>query len=227
MNRYKILLADDEEQMLTLLQSYLEKEGYQTTSARDGKEALVQWEDGSFDLVILDIMMPVMDGFSVCKKIRQESNVPIIMLTAKSEELDRVHGLKIGADDYIVKPFSPKELVARVEAILRRSHNFSQKQNLIETDGLIIDIEGHTVTVNGNQINLTRKEFNLLHFLVSHKGQVFSREHLLDSIWGMESTGTLRTVDTHIKTLRLKLKSCGIYIQTVWGVGYKFDTSKK
>jgi two-component system, OmpR family, response regulator ResD len=227
MNDYKILLADDEEQMLALLRSYLVKEGYVIVAARNGKEAFDLWERGAFDLVILDIMMPVMDGFSVCKKIREQSNVPIIMLTAKSEELDRVHGLKIGADDYIVKPFSPKELVARVEAILRRSHNFSQKQNGTAADGLVIDIEGHTVTVDGNPVNLTRKEFSLLNFLVSHKGQVFSREHLLDSIWGLESTGTLRTVDTHIKTLRLKLKSFGGNIQTVWGVGYKFDTSKK
>jgi two-component system, OmpR family, response regulator ResD len=200
MNKYKILIADDEEQMLMLLSSYLEKEGYMIYTAHDGNGVLDLWNKETFDLLILDIMMPGLDGFTVCKKIREVSKVPIIMLTAKGEELDRVNGLKIGADDYIVKPFSPKELVARVEALLRRSNDFKQEQNLIKLGELVIDIDGHKVEVAGKLVNLTRKEFSLLNFLISNKGQVFSREHLLDRIWGIESMGTLRTVDTHIKT---------------------------
>ncbi|MCM3768095.1 response regulator transcription factor [Neobacillus niacini] len=223
MNKNKILIADDEEQMLVLLSSYLEKEGYITYTAHDGIEVLDLWNKGTFDLLILDIMMPKLDGSTVCKKIREASKVPIIMLTAKGEELDRVNGLKIGADDYIVKPFSPKELVARVEALLRRSNDFNQKQNLIKLGELVIDIEGYKVEVAGKLVNLTRKEFSLLNFLISNQGQVFSREHLLDRLWGLESMGTLRTVDTHIKTLRIKLGNAGAYIQTVWGVGYKFE----
>jgi two-component system, OmpR family, response regulator ResD len=223
MNKYKILIADDEEQMLMLLSSYLEKEGYMIYTAHDGNGVLDLWNKETFDLLILDIMMPGLDGFTVCKKIREVSKVPIIMLTAKGEELDRVNGLKIGADDYIVKPFSPKELVARVEALLRRSNDFKQEQNLIKLGELVIDIDGHKVEVAGKLVNLTRKEFSLLNFLISNKGQVFSREHLLDRIWGIESMGTLRTVDTHIKTLRIKLGNSGAYIQTVWGVGYKFE----
>ena len=223
MSKYKVLIADDEEHMQMLVQSYLEKEGYETVTAEDGEEALARWSQGKFDLVILDIMMPKMDGFTVCQKIREVSNVPIIMLTAKSEELDRIRGLKIGADDYIVKPFSPKELVARVEALLRRSNNFRHKQHLMELGDLVIDLEGYTAAVQGKRLNLTRKEFNLLEFFFNHKGQVFSREQLLDHVWGLESTGTLRTVDTHIKTLRIKLGSSGDLIKTVWGVGYKFE----
>ncbi|MED4205700.1 response regulator transcription factor [Neobacillus mesonae] len=223
MSRYKVLIADDEEQMLMLVGSYLEKEGYETVTAVDGEEVLARWEQESFDLVILDIMMPKMDGFTVCQKIREVSKVPIIMLTAKSEELDRIHGLKIGADDYIIKPFSPKELVARVEALLRRSNDFKPRQSVLEQGDLAIDLEGHTAEVQGKRLNLTRKEFSLLDFFFNHKGQVFSREQLLDHVWGLESTGTLRTVDTHIKTLRIKLGPAGYLIKTVWGVGYKFE----
>ncbi|TES57697.1 response regulator transcription factor [Halalkalibacterium halodurans] len=223
MNEYKILIADDEEQMLVLLSSYLEKDGYLTCTANDGNEVLELWKKGTFDLVILDIMMPKLDGFTVCQKIREISNVPVIMLTAKGEEVNRINGLKMGADEYIVKPFSPKELVARVEALLRRSNNFKEKQNLYKLGELVVDLDGYKVEVAGKLVNLTRKEFSLLNFLISNKGQVFSREHLLDRIWGIESTGTLRTVDTHVKTLRIKLSTAGTYIQTVWGVGYKFE----
>ncbi|WP_407271001.1 response regulator transcription factor [Radiobacillus sp. PE A8.2] len=223
MTKYKILIADDEEQMVALVGSYLDKEGYQTVVAYDGTEALSYWQRQPFDLLILDIMMPKLDGFSVCKTVRESSNVPIIMLTAKSEELDRVHGLKIGADDYIVKPFSPKELIARVEALLRRSNNFRLPQQLLTVDNMVIDLEGHKVEVEGQTLNLTRKEFSLLQFFINHQGQVFSRDQLLDKIWGFDSTGTPRTVDTHIKTLRIKMGSAGAYIKTVWGVGYKFE----
>ncbi|KAB8138195.1 response regulator transcription factor [Gracilibacillus oryzae] len=223
MNKYKILIADDEEQMLTLLSSYLESLGYHIVTAANGVEALALWREQSFDLVVLDIMMPELDGFSVCRHIREVSNIPIIMLTAKGEELDRVHGLKIGADDYIVKPFSTKELAARIEALLRRSISFNQNQNMFSLGKLMIDFTGHRVTVRGLVINLTRKEFSLLQFLIKHKGQVFTREQLLDQIWGLENNATLRTVDTHVKTLRLKLDEASGYIKTVWGVGYKFE----
>ncbi|WP_042357117.1 response regulator transcription factor [Bacillus rubiinfantis] len=223
MSRYKILLADDEAEMLMLVSSYLEKAGYQTVTAEDGVAVLACWERLAFDLVILDIMMPKLDGFIVCQKLREVSNVPIIMLTAKGEELDRIHGLKIGADDYIVKPFSPKELVARVEALLRRSNDFRPQKQVLQIGDLLLDLEGHTAEVQGKRLNLTRKEFSLLEFFFNHKGQVFSREQLLDEVWGLESTGTLRTVDTHIKTLRIKLGATGNFIKTVWGVGYKFE----
>ncbi|MCM3570537.1 response regulator transcription factor [Neobacillus mesonae] len=223
MSKYKVLVADDEEHMLMLIQSYLEKEGYETVTAEDGEDVLTKWNQGKFDLVILDIMMPKLDGFTVCQQIRVFSKVPIIMLTAKSEELDRIHGLKIGADDYIVKPFSPKELMARVEACLRRANDFRPSQHVMERGGIIIDLEGHSAEVHGKRLNLTRKEFSLLEFFFHHEGQVFSRDQLLDRVWGMESTGTLRTVDTHIKTLRIKLGPAGHFIKTVWGVGYKFE----
>ncbi|WP_456278859.1 response regulator transcription factor [Bacillus sp. AK128] len=221
MKPYNILLADDEEQMLNLVTSYLEKEGHRVVKALNGKEALVKMTQ-EIDLVVLDVMMPVLDGFSTCQEIRKHSNVPIIMLTAKGREMDKVQGLKIGADDYIVKPFSPKELVARIEALIRRSVGFKQEK-LLQFNELVVDVEGHNVTVNQSEILLTRKEYLLLEFLLQSRGQVFSREQLLDHIWGYDSVGTIRTVDTHIKTLRLKLKEAGGYIKTVWGVGYKFD----
>ncbi|UOQ84080.1 response regulator transcription factor [Gracilibacillus salinarum] len=223
MDNIKILIVDDEEQMIMLLSSYLEQKGFEIHTASDGKEVLKVWEQDAFDLILLDIMMPGLDGFSVCERIREVSNVPIMMITAKSEELNRVHGLNIGADDYIVKPFSPKELVARVEALLRRSNNYRQQQMSMKKGELVVDINGHKVSVASQPVNLTRKEFRLLTLLMENEGVVFSREKLLDKIWGMESAGTLRTVDTHIKTLRLKLDSAGAYVKTVWGVGYKFE----
>ncbi|RBW69649.1 response regulator transcription factor [Bacillus taeanensis] len=224
MSGYSILIADDEAEMVSLLTSYLEKEGYSVYQAQDGYEAVKQVERESVDLVVLDIMMPRMDGFTACKKIREKSTIPILMLTAKGDEWDRIHGLKIGADDYMVKPFSPKEFIARVEALLRRTHHFKNaSQSFLTCNELLIDINRYSVKVNQDDVNLTRKEFHLLAFLVENKGQVFSREHLFDRIWGMESKGTTRTVDTHIKTLRLKIGSAGEYIKTVWGVGYKFE----
>ncbi len=222
MKPYHILIADDEEQMRSLVTSYLEKEGHYVVQASDGQEALDRMTD-RIDLVVLDVMMPVIDGFSACREIRKQSNVPIIMLTAKGGEADKVQGLRIGADDYIVKPFSPKELVARIEALLRRSSGFKQHTNSITINELSIDLDGHSISVKGANVTLTKKEFLLLEFLVKNKGQVFSRDQLLDHIWGFDSLGTARTVDTHIKTLRLKLNDAGSYIKTVWGVGYKFD----
>lgn len=218
-----ILVVDDELDMIKLLKSYLEVHDYTVYMAQDGIEAIEIIRTQEIDLVLLDLMMPRMDGLTACKRIRDFSDVPILMLTAKGSEDDRVTGLKSGADDYIVKPFSPKEVLARIEATLRRVHITPNiNDQIIKFEELYINLKGYVVKVNEQVINLTRKEFLLLSFLVRHPGQVFTREQLLDQIWGLESEGTMRTVDTHVKTLRLKLKSAGTHIQTVWGVGYKF-----
>ncbi|MCA0970551.1 response regulator transcription factor [Halobacillus litoralis] len=219
----RVLVVDDEQDMIHMVKSYLERYNYQVMTAMDGVEAVKAAKNEEVDLIILDIMMPKMDGVTACREIRSFSDVPILMLTAKSDPDDRVIGLRTGADDYIVKPFSLKELLARVEATLRRSKGFQTEEHLFQHKELMVDLRGHVVEVEGQRVNLTRKEFLLLSFLVQHVGQVFTREQLLDRIWGLESGGTMRTVDTHVKTLRLKLKSAGAYIQTVWGVGYKFS----
>jgi DNA-binding response OmpR family regulator len=221
-----ILVADDEKDMIGLLSSYLKAHDYSVFSAGNGREAINVLKRENIDLVLLDIMMPLMDGLEAAKEIRTFSDVPIIILTAKGNEDDRVTGLKAGADDYVVKPFSPKELIARIEAALRRSKGFtseSLKSQTIRHEELTVDLKGHVVNVDGSTVTLTRKEFLLLSLLMQNQGQVFSRDQLLDKVWGFESEGTARTVDTHIKTLRLKLKSAGSYVQTVWGVGYKFN----
>lgn len=223
MKQYKILLADDEEQMLRLLTSYLEKEGFDVITTNNGEEALSVFSSCTFDLVILDIMMPGVDGFTVCEMIRSISNVPIIMLTAKSNESDRIHGIKIGADDYLIKPFSPNELLVRIEAIFRRINNFNKSAHLIQLNELTINTQGQQVMINNEYIQLTRKEYGLLLFLAKQKGKVFSREQLLQQIWGFDNLATLRTIDTHIKTLRIKLGVAGNYIKTIWGVGYKLE----
>ncbi|HBF57702.1 MULTISPECIES: response regulator transcription factor [unclassified Exiguobacterium] len=221
---FNILVVDDEAQMRDLLVSNLEKEHYTTMTASNGQEAIHLIQQNTFHLVLLDVMMPEMDGLTACMRIREFSNVPIIMLTARSDELDRIHGLKIGADDYITKPFSPRELLARIEATLRRSHRFTVDQSSTLTLGMLeLDTESRSVHVNGKPVSLTRKEFDLLHLFAQNNDKVFSREQLLDQIWGADYIGNLRTVDTHIKTLRLKLGEAGGSIQTVWGIGYKFE----
>lgn len=219
-----VLVVDDEVEMARLICTYLEKENYRTTVVHDGDEMIQMLRQQEVDVVVLDVMMPYMDGFTACAHVRQFSQVPIIMLTAKGDESDRVNGLKIGADDYIVKPFSPRELIARIEALLRRTHYMNGSGEII-FDPLRIDPDGRTVKVNGHPINLTRKEFDLLLLLAQNKEKVFTREQLHERIWGMDfAKSTLRTVDTHIKTLRLKLGPASAYISTVWGVGYKFET---
>jgi len=221
---FNILVVDDEAQMRDLLVSNLEKEHYTTMTASNGQEAIHLIQQNTFHLVLLDVMMPEMDGLTACMRIREFSNVPIIMLTARSDELDRIHGLKIGADDYITKPFSPRELLARIEATLRRSHRFTVDQSSTLTLGMLeLDTESRSVHVNGKPVSLTRKEFDLLHLFAQNNDKVVSREQLLDQIWGADYIGNLRTVDTHIKTLRLKLGEAGGSIQTVWGIGYKFE----
>ncbi|MGE8203598.1 response regulator transcription factor [Heyndrickxia sp. NPDC080065] len=223
MKPYKILVADDEEQMLFLLSSFLEKEGYEVIAVTNGQEALDKFSSNSIDVVILDVMMPGLDGFTVCQSIRSISNVPIIMLTAKSSENDRINGIKIGADDYLVKPFSPKELVIRIEAIFRRINNFKGPKGIIKIKEMMINTLGQEVMVKNEKVKLTRKEYRLLLFLTENKGKVFTREQLLDHVWGFDHLATLRTVDTHIKTLRLKLGESGDCIKTIWGVGYKLE----
>lgn len=225
-NEPLILVVDDEEELLSLVQSYLTKNSYRVLTAKSGAEAVRILPLHEIDLVILDVMMEDMDGFTACGKIREFSAVPILMLTARSSEDDKIKGLQLGADDYIVKPFSLRELAARIEAALRRTQGIQESSNLLKSGELEVDKTGRQVFVQGAEINVTRKEFDLLLFLMEHKGQVFTREHLHDRLWGMDAQiGSLRTVDTHIKTLRLKLTSADRFIQTVWGVGYKFEAA--
>lgn len=220
-----ILVADDEQEMRDLIRAYLERENYRVDEAADGYEVLQKVQNNQYDLLLLDIMMPELDGFSTCVQLRRFSNIPIVFLSALGEELDRVQGLRIGGDDYIVKPFSPRELMARIEAILRRTKPLAstQPQDMLQFGNLRIDARGRAVYVNEEEITLTPKEFELLYFLAQHEGQVFSREQLLNQIWGFDYSGQERTVDTHVKTIRIKLKAEGERIKTVWGVGYKFE----
>jgi len=221
-NAFCVLVVDDEADMREMLGMYLQKENYRVLHAENGEEAIDILYDNEVDLIILDVMMPAMDGFTACKKIREKYMMPILMLTAKSDEWDKVRGLKLGADDYVMKPFSPKELLARVEALLRRSNQAFF--DVVSHSELTVQKSARQVLVGGERVNLARREFDLLLFLMEHEGQVFSREQLHDVIWGLAmDKGSYRTVDTHIKTLRFKLKDAGTKIKTVWGIGYKFD----
>ncbi len=223
----KVLVVDDEESVRELVQLYLSKEGFEVIPARDGQEALRLNGKHHPDLVILDLMLPGLDGWEVCRQIRSGSQVPIIMLTARTEEVDRIVGLELGADDYVVKPFSPRELVARVKAVLRRGSMAGEESETLSFPGLRIDRVRHRVEVEGEEVHLTPTEFRLLWCLASHPGRVFSRAELLDRIWGYDSESDARTVDVHIKRLRQKTKaseSRPFAISTVWGMGYKFET---
>jgi len=223
MSDYTVLVVDDEEDMRTLIEMYLLNSGYHCLQAQDGKEAIRCLEHATVDLILLDIMMPQRDGFLVCEEIRRKSDVPIIFVSAKGEEWDKVKGLKLGGDDYVVKPFNPGELIARVEAVLRRTGKKAPlytEQDVLTIGKIEVNQKARTVTINGQLINVTLKEFDLLLFLMRHKNQALSREQLLEHVWGGSYGGSLRTVDTHIKTLRMKLKEAD-YIQTVWGIGYK------
>lgn len=226
MGKKQILVVDDEERMRTLVRAYFEKEGFAVEEAANGEEAIKKTAQKAYDLIVLDLMLPRVDGWSVCRKIREKSTVPIIMLTARGEEEERLLGFDLGADDYVVKPFSPRELVARARALLRRTNSATENPEMIQTGYLTIDPAGRSVTVQGERLALTPKEFDLLYHLARHPGRVFSREQLLEQVWGYDFYGDLRTVDTHVKTLREKIsRSRGLpdYIQTVWGIGYKFE----
>ena len=223
----KILVVDDDTNISELISLYLNKEGYETKEVANGKLALEVFKEYRPDLVLLDIMLPGADGYDVCKEIRKTSRTPIIMLTAKGEVFDKVLGLELGADDYMVKPFDPKELMARVKAVLRRNILPTEEEktkNRIVLDNLIIDKDNYSVTYEGNLVELPPKELEVLYFLASHPKQVFTREQLLDKIWGYDFVGDTRTVDVHIKRLRDKFEGEHSWsIKTVWGVGYKFE----
>lgn len=224
--KYRILIVDDDHNIANLIQLYLEKESYETVIANDGMEAITCFETQPPDLVLLDIMMPKLDGYDTLREIRKKSNIPAIMLTAKGETFDKVLGLELGADDYIVKPFDNKELLARIKAVLRRYHqDNSQSGESIVYPNLNINVSDYTLTYHGQRLEIPPKEFELLLFLASNPNQVFTREQLLDNVWGYDYVGETRTVDVHIKRLREKFTNNDPWdIKTVWSVGYKFST---
>ena len=219
----KILVVDDESRMRKLVKDFLAREGYTVLEAGDGMEAMdVLYEEKDNALVILDVMMPKMDGWQVCREIRESSKVPIIMLTARSEERDELQGFELGVDEYISKPFSPKILVARVNAILRRSLG-NAGGDVIEAGGIVVDKAAHIVKIDGAQIELSYKEFELLSYFMENQGIALSREKILNNVWNYDYFGDARTIDTHVKKLRSKLGAKGEYIRTIWGMGYKFE----
>jgi len=223
MEKSKILVVDDESRMRKLVRDFLVKNNYEVMEASDGEEALdLFFERNDFDLVILDVMMPKMDGWQVCREIRSYSKVPIIMLTAKSDERDELQGFELGVDEYISKPFSPKILVARVEAILRRTGQTASEM-IMEAGGIRLDKQAHSVTVGEKVIDLSYKEFELLAYFMENKGIALSREKILNSVWNYDYFGDARTIDTHVKKLRSKMGAKGELIKTIWGMGYKFE----
>ena len=222
-NPIKILVVDDESRMRKLVGDFLNKAGYEVLEAENGETALdLFYSNKEIALIILDVMMPVMDGWEVCREIRKESHIPIIMLTARSSEKDELLGFELGVDEYISKPFSPKILVARVDAVLRRSQNLNPGET-IEAGGIVMDKSAHVVTVDGNVIDLSYKEFELLEYFMQNKGIALSREKILNHVWNYDYFGDARTIDTHVKKLRSKMGEKGEYIKTVWGMGYKFE----
>ena len=223
MDKTKILVVDDESRMRKLVKDFLVRQGYTVLEAADGMEAMDYfYEDKDIALIILDVMMPKMDGWQVCREIRMHSKVPIIMLTARSEERDELQGFDLGVDEYISKPFSPKILVARVEAILRRTQG-SGNTDEISAGGIVVDKAAHTVMSDGSPVDLSFKEFELLTYFIENQGIALSREKILNNVWNYDYFGDARTIDTHVKKLRSKLGEKGEYIKTVWGMGYKFE----
>ena len=223
MDKLKILVVDDESRMRKLVKDFLGREGFQVIEAGDGQEAIeLFYENKEIALIILDVMMPRMDGWQTCREIRKDSKVPIIMLTARSDERDELQGFELGVDEYISKPFSPKILVARVNAILRRTNAISQ-DNILSVDGIEIDKDAHIVKIDGKIIDLSFKEFELLVYFMENKGIALSREKILNNVWNYDYFGDARTIDTHVKKLRSKMGEKGEYIKTIWGIGYKFE----
>ena len=224
MEQLKILIVDDEARMRKLVKDFLTIKGFRTVEAQDGEQALEMFfQQRDIALILLDVMMPKLDGWQVCKEIRKHSTVPIIMLTARGEERDELQGFELGVDEYISKPFSPKILTARVEAILRRSNAISG--DVIETGGISIDKGAHQVTIDGVPVELSYKEFELLTYFVENQGLALSREKILNNVWNYDYFGDARTIDTHVKKLRSKMGEKGDYIKTIWGMGYKFEVS--
>lgn len=223
MNKLKILVVDDESRMRKLVKDFLVKQNYEVLEAGDGSEALdIFFDDQNIALIILDVMMPRMDGWQVCREVRNYSRVPIIMLTARADERDELQGFELGVDEYIAKPFSPKILVARVEAILRRTNQVAENE-VLSYGGISIDQAAHVVTIDGKAIDLSFKEFELLTYFMENKGIALSREKILNSVWNYDYFGDARTIDTHVKKLRSKLGDKGDLIKTVWGMGYKLE----
>lgn len=223
MERLKILVVDDESRMRKLVKDFLNKQGYEVLEAADGEQALdIFYEDKEIALIILDVMMPKLNGWDVCREIRENSKVPIIMLTARGDENDELLGFELGVDEYISKPFSPKILVARVEAILRRTNKLNTEERL-EFEGIVIDKAAHQVKVDDKPIELSFKEFELLTYFVENAGIALSREKILNHVWNYDYFGDARTIDTHVKKLRSKMGDKGDYIKTIWGMGYKLE----
>ena len=226
MDKLKVLVVDDEERMRKLISDFLKIKGYETVEAGDGEEAIdVFFADKAIALIILDVMMPKMDGWEVLKTVREHSKVPVIMLTARTEETDELKGFEYGADEYISKPFSPKILVARVEAILRRSG--VNQDEVVRIGGIEVDKSAHSVKIDGKEIELSFKEYELLLYFIENKGIALSREKILNNVWNYDYFGDARTIDTHVKKLRAKMGAKGDYIKTVWGMGYKFEVEEK
>ena len=223
MDKLKILVVDDESRMRKLVKDFLAKEGYLVIEAEDGAEALdLFYAQKDISLIILDVMMPKIDGWQVCREIREHSQVPIIMLTARAEERDELQGFSLGVDEYISKPFSPKVLVARVGAILRRTTG-AENAELLSEGGITVDKSAHLVKIDGQPVELSFKEFELLAYFLEHRGVALSREKILNNVWNYDYFGDARTIDTHVKKLRGKMGSKGDYIKTIWGLGYKFE----
>ena len=226
MDTLKIMVVDDESRMRKLVKDFLTKKNFQVLEAGNGEEAMdIFYEEKDIALIILDVMMPKMDGWEVCREIRKNSKVPIIMLTARSDERDELLGFELGVDEYISKPFSPKILVARVEAILRRTGQ-NNPEDVISAGGIVIDKAAHLATVDGKPMELSFKEFELLTYFLENQGIALSREKILNSVWNYDYFGDARTIDTHVKKLRSKMGDKGEYIKTVWGMGYKFEVDE-
>jgi DNA-binding response OmpR family regulator len=224
MAQIKIMVVDDEARLRKLVKDFLVRKDFEVVEAADGEEALdLFYKNKEIALIILDVMMPKMNGWEVVKEVRETSKIPIIMLTAKGDETDELQGFELGVDEYISKPFSPKILVARVEAILRRTNKLGAENASLEMGGIVLDAAAHQVTIDGNQIELSYKEFELLNYFMENSGIALSREKILDSVWNYDYFGDARTIDTHVKKLRSKMGEKGDYIKTIWGMGYKFE----
>lgn len=221
---YRILVVDDEEKVRVLIRKYAEFEGYEVEEAADGMSAIEMCRKEKFDLIVLDVMMPELDGFSACREIRKFSQIPVLMLSARGEEYDRIHGFELGVDDYVTKPFSPKELMLRIQAIIKRSNTSACPQKeILEFEGLKVDFTGRLVYIDGQKIALSPKEYELLFYLVRNRGIALTREKLINDVWGYDFFGDDRTLDTHIKLLRKALGEYSRYIVTLRGVGYRFE----
>ena len=220
----KLLIVDDEEKIRLIIKKYAEFEGYEIKEAENGMDAVKMCRNEDFDLIILDIMMPELDGFSTCREIRKTKDIPVIMLSARGEEYDKIHGFELGIDDYVVKPFSPKELMMRVNAVISRHYQRkSNEHEIFEKEGLIVDFTSRIVKVNGCQVNMTPKEYDLLFYMVRNKGIALTREKLITEVWGYDYYGDDRTLDTHIKLLRNNLGEYRKFLSTLRGVGYRFE----